>query len=131
MAGDKAPTKWNLPFFNELMAVKDDPEAHFRVFQTQWTCTPQNCSTSSRTSDMKMSTQAGVTIALTDMKIPPQRNEIIKKAEKEVDKITEYLTTVLFLTTKRYQAIVTLWTVQLMTSRALFLPTSASLIWST
>ncbi|NLI39725.1 MAG: DNA-directed RNA polymerase subunit beta' [Caldisericales bacterium] len=107
---DKAPTKWNLPFFNELMAVKMIQKHISECFRLNGPAITAELLDIIKEIGYEMSTQAGVTIALSDMKIPPQRNEIIKKAEKEVDKITEYFDSGLISDDERYQAIVTLWT---------------------
>ena len=54
--------------------------------------------------------QAGITIAISDIKVPPAKKEILAKAEGEVDKIDKQYRRGLLTDTERYERIIELWT---------------------
>ena len=55
-------------------------------------------------------TQAGITVAITDVTIPPKKQEILANAEKEVDTIEQQFRRGLITAEERYDRIIEIWT---------------------
>jgi DNA-directed RNA polymerase subunit beta' len=56
------------------------------------------------------STKSGITVAVTDMEVPPQRNEIIDRTQKEVDKQNRSYGRGMISSSEREQRVLRLWT---------------------
>ena len=109
-AGVKNVAKgWNLPFFNELMTMKELLRQISICFRLNGQAITAELLDLIKSIGFEMSTKAGVTIGLSDMKVPPKRAEIVKRAEGEVDKITKFYEEGLISDDERYQAVVTVW----------------------
>ncbi|MCX7918790.1 MAG: DNA-directed RNA polymerase subunit beta' [bacterium] len=57
----------------------------------------------------KYATRAGISINIDDLKVPPKKNEILERAKKEVDKVTQDYTRGLVTNTERYNKIIDIW----------------------
>ncbi|NLN07928.1 MAG: DNA-directed RNA polymerase subunit beta' [Firmicutes bacterium] len=55
-------------------------------------------------------TQAGITVAITDVTIPPKKQEILANADKEVDTIEQQFRRGLITAEERYDRIIEIWT---------------------
>ncbi len=110
MTGEKASAAWDLPFFNEMMTTKEIRRHVQECFRLYGPVITSEMLDIIKSIGFEMSTKAGVTIALQDMKVPPQRADIIKRADKEVEKITDFFDNGLISDEERYQAIVDVWT---------------------
>lgn len=58
----------------------------------------------------KYSTKSGITISVSDVKIPPQKKEILAKAEEEVNRIEEHYRRGAITEQERYQKVINIWT---------------------
>ena len=58
---------------------------------------------------LPLATRAGISIAIDDMVVPPQKEEIIRSAEKEVKEIEEQYTSGLVTQGERYNKVVDIW----------------------
>ena len=56
-----------------------------------------------------LATRAGISIAVDDMLVPPQKDEIIADAEKEVQEIESQYTSGLVTQGERYNKVVDIW----------------------
>ena len=56
-----------------------------------------------------LSTQAGISICVADMKVPPQKEELVAQAEKEVKEIQAQYTSGLVTQGERYNKVVDIW----------------------
>lgn len=111
LAGDETISgDYNLPYYNELMINKEIIKHISLCFRLNGPAITAELLDLVKEIGFNMSTIAGVTMSLTDMKIPPKRNDIIKSAEKEVDRITDYFDQGFISDDERYQAIVSVWT---------------------
>jgi len=57
----------------------------------------------------KYSTQGAITISVADMEIPPEKQDIVKQAEGEVEKISKHFRRGLISEDERYSQVVTIW----------------------
>ncbi len=57
----------------------------------------------------RLSTKGGISIAIKDMLIPPQKQEFIAKAEEEVKEISQQYASGLVTSTERYNKVVDIW----------------------
>lgn len=58
----------------------------------------------------KYSTKSGITVSVSDATIPPQKAEIIAKAEKKIDTVSEQYKMGLLSNSERYDAVLKTWT---------------------
>src|SRR5436190_4836604 len=58
----------------------------------------------------KFATQAGFTVSVDDVRIPPEKDEIIKKARKDVDQINANYRNGVITEGERYNKVIDTWT---------------------
>ena len=58
----------------------------------------------------KYSTKAGITISITDIEIPPEKEEILSRSDEKVDEIELQFRRGLISTDERYEKIINIWT---------------------
>ena len=110
MAGDETISgQWSLPFFNDLMFLKNIILQVKECYRHYGPAITGEFLDTIKQIGFEMSTLAGVTVGLDDMKIPPKRQEIIKKAETEHEKIIDFYNKGFISDNERYEAIVTTW----------------------
>ena len=62
-----------------------------------------------RTFGYKYATLAGISIAIDDMKIPPEKDELLKKAMKEVQEIEDQYNSGIITQSERYNQVINVW----------------------
>jgi len=110
LAGDENVNgEWNLPFFNDLMLNKNIIIHIKECYRNYGPAITGEFLDTIKEIGFEMATVAGVTVGLDDMKIPPKRSEILKKADEEHAKIVEFFNRGFISENERFEAIITTW----------------------
>ena len=111
LAGDNTVSpEWRLPFFNDLMFIKNIIIHVKECYRCYGPSITGEFLDTLKTIGFEMSTIAGITVGLDDLKIPAKRSDILKKADAEHKKIVDFYNKGFISDKERYEAIIATWT---------------------
>lgn len=106
---DILPLTINFPFINRLLKKKDLEELIDMVYRTAGTKETVRVLDEIKKIGFKFATDAGFSISMNDMVIPPEKKTILDRAYKEVNDISEQHNEGVITSGERYNKVIDIW----------------------
>jgi DNA-directed RNA polymerase subunit beta' len=106
---DTIPSEISFESYNKVLDKKALAKLVDVVYRKCGTKTTVILSDRLRTIGFRFATRAGISIAMSDMVVPGRKDELIEKAQKEVQEIEEQFTEGLITNGERYNKVIDIW----------------------
>ncbi len=110
-AGDDSyKGQWNLPFYNESMTSSNLRNQILECYRLNGSAVTAVLLDTIKEIGFEWSTIGGISIGISNLIVPPKKDELIAEADKEVDEIIDYFDQGFISDEERYQKVINIWT---------------------